>query len=305
MTVPANYVTTGRNFYVGFELPLVVHRYPDLLARRDDRPMFSLGFLERGSAIVRVGSACSLMQAPSLWLLNETEEPQLECSPGTVLDVAYFHPSIVNSAFTPERLRQSPSPFEGTTFNDTYLLEAFLTPFSSQRLRLVKPGMKERIAAAFANIAREAETQGDNNWPCRTRSWLIELLFTLHLLDAPPEALPALPQDSHPLDRALLLVHERLNSRFTVEEMARWTGTNRTTLNAYFTRKTGQSVQTYVRTLRLSMASSLLRDTLLPIEEIVSRIGYEDASHFSRAFKRATGLTPSAYRAENCWMLTS
>lgn len=305
MTAPANYVTTGRNFYVGFELPLVVRRHPELLARRDDWPMFSLGFLERGSAIVRVGSACLLMHAPSLWLLNETEEPEIEGSPGMALSVAYFHPSIVNSAFTPERLRQSPSPFEGTTFNDTYLLENFLAPFSSQRLRLIKPGMKERIAAAFANIAREAEIQGDSNWPCRTRSWLIELLFTLHLLDAPPEALPALPQDSHPLDRALFLVHEKLNSRFTVEEMARWAGTNRTTLNAYFTRKTGQSVQSYVRTLRLSMASNLLRDTLLPIEEIVSRVGYEDASHFSRAFKRATGLTPSAYRAEHCWMLTS
>ena len=305
MTAPTDYATIGHNFYVGFELPLVVRRHPDLLARRADWPMFSLGFVERGSAILRVGDSRSVIHAPSLWLLNETEEPEIECASGIVLSVAYFHPSIINSAFTPERLRQSPSPFEGTTFNDTYLLEAFLTPLSSQRLRLIKPGMKDRIAAAFANIACEAETQGDSDWPCRTRSWLIELLFTLHLLDAPPDVIPALQTGAHPLDRALVLVHERFTSRFTVKELARWTGTNRTTLNAYFTHKTGQSVQTYVRALRLSMASNLLRDTMLPIEEIMTRIGYEDASHFSRAFKRATGLTPSAYRNEYCWMLES
>ena len=305
MTAPTDYATIGHNFHIGFELPLLVRRYPDLLARHADRPMFSLGLVERGSAILRVGDSRSLIHAPSLWLLNETEQPEIECASGIVLSVAYFHPSIINSAFTPERLRQSPSPFEGTTFDDAYLLEAFLTPLSSQRLRLVRPAMKDRIAAAFANIAREAETQGDCNWPCRTRSWLIELLFTLHLLDAPSDAGPTLQTEAHPLDRALVLVHERLTNRFTVEELARWTGTNRTTLNAYFTRKTGQSVQTYVRTQRLSMASNLLRDTMLPIEEIVARVGYEDASHFSRAFKQATGLAPSAYRNEHSWMLPS
>ena len=35
------------------------------------------------------------------------------------------------------------------------------------------------------------------------------------------------------------------------------------------------------------------------IHEIATVVGYEDDRHFSRYFKRATGLTPQAYRRKH------
>ena len=46
------------------------------------------------------------------------------------------------------------------------------------------------------------------------------------------------------------------------------------------------------------MALVLLDNTELPVEEIAARVGFRTASHFTVAFKRATGTIPSRYRAK-------
>jgi AraC-like DNA-binding protein len=304
MTNRSDAYTIGRAFYIGYELPLVVRHHPDRLPKPAEPPMFSLSYLDRGSAILKIGGMRTLVQAPCLWLLDETEEAGVEAVDDIALTSVCFHPCVVNSAFTPALLRRSPRPFEGTTYNDCYLLTGFLAPLSSARVRPVRPALRERIAHAFAAMERELAAQDNENWPCRSRSWLIETLFVLQLLDSSEGAI-ALEDDAHPLDRALLLIHERFASRFTVEDLARWCATNRTTLNAHVLRKTGRSVQSYVRAVRMAMAANLLRDTLLPVEEVMARVGYEDASHFSRAFKQIHGAPPASYRREHCWMLAS
>jgi len=42
--------------------------------------------------------------------------------------------------------------------------------------------------------------------------------------------------------------------------------------------------------------SHLLLNSSLQIQEIADAVGYEDVQHFSRFFKRSTGMTPKAYR---------
>ncbi|MTW23099.1 helix-turn-helix transcriptional regulator [Allochromatium palmeri] len=51
-----------------------------------------------------------------------------------------------------------------------------------------------------------------------------------------------------------------------------------------------------VQEARFSIASDLLADSDLNIADIAFAAGYENAPHFSRAFKRLTGVTPRDYR---------
>lgn len=44
--------------------------------------------------------------------------------------------------------------------------------------------------------------------------------------------------------------------------------------------------------LLLHMAKLLLQDTVLPVIDIASAVGFEDQSYFSRFFRQHTGLTP-------------
>lgn len=51
--------------------------------------------------------------------------------------------------------------------------------------------------------------------------------------------------------------------------------------------------------LRMRIATTLLRDTELPILEICERTGFNDISYFSKAFKKEINYTPSEYRKLN------
>jgi AraC-like DNA-binding protein len=64
-------------------------------------------------------------------------------------------------------------------------------------------------------------------------------------------------------------------------------------------RRLTQSGSTYsdiVQEARFSIASDLMADSDLNIADIAFAAGYENAPHFSRAFKRLTGRTPRDYR---------
>ncbi|WP_428929782.1 AraC family transcriptional regulator ligand-binding domain-containing protein [Marinibacterium sp. SX1] len=61
-------------------------------------------------------------------------------------------------------------------------------------------------------------------------------------------------------------------------------------------RAEGHSFTDLVDGLRLDRARRLLTGSALPVTEIAYQLGYSDTAHFSRAFRRLTGCSPSAYR---------
>jgi transcriptional regulator GlxA family with amidase domain len=58
----------------------------------------------------------------------------------------------------------------------------------------------------------------------------------------------------------------------------------------------GLSPGEYLAHVRIQEASALLRDSDLSVLEIGTEVGLPDKSHFSKLFKRKTGLSPGAYR---------
>jgi AraC family transcriptional regulator len=60
----------------------------------------------------------------------------------------------------------------------------------------------------------------------------------------------------------------------------------------------GCTVGDYIREVRVAFARRQLTTTDLPISGIALSCGFFDQSQLTRAFKRVTGRTPAAYRAE-------
>ncbi|KAF0805650.1 AraC family transcriptional regulator [Alcanivorax xiamenensis] len=58
----------------------------------------------------------------------------------------------------------------------------------------------------------------------------------------------------------------------------------------------GSSFGGLLEQVRMERAERLLLGTALPLSRIASKLGYRDPSSFSRAFKRVTGVAPSARR---------
>jgi AraC family transcriptional regulator, transcriptional activator of pobA len=62
---------------------------------------------------------------------------------------------------------------------------------------------------------------------------------------------------------------------------------------------TGRSVGAWIITHRLAEARRRLLHTDELVDVIAERVGYQDPTHFIRMFRRAHGVTPSAWRAKN------
>ena len=149
------------------------------------------------------------------------------------------------------------------------------------------------------------EVQPDDQWPCRSRSYLMEMLFLLSRIYkqgiAPPEL--SLPSEDMSLQPIITHLYTHYRDKIKLEHLTKLFHTNKTTLNNRFRSSTGQSVMAYLGGIRMQIAASLLRNTLLPTGEIVSRIGMSDDAHFIRSFRIYAGCTPSEFRQLHCWML--
>jgi transcriptional regulator GlxA family with amidase domain len=89
---------------------------------------------------------------------------------------------------------------------------------------------------------------------------------------------------------------EHYDQEAPVAAMASFSGLPERSFKRRFARATGMSPLEYVHTLRLEESKQMLETTDLPVEGVALQVGYEDASFFSRLFRRKVGLTPAQYR---------
>lgn len=81
-----------------------------------------------------------------------------------------------------------------------------------------------------------------------------------------------------------------------VASMIRLSGLPERTFKRRFRQAAGMAPLEYVHAIRLEEAKTLLETTDESLEELARKVGYEDATFFSRLFRRSVGLTPAQYR---------
>jgi AraC family transcriptional regulator len=92
------------------------------------------------------------------------------------------------------------------------------------------------------------------------------------------------------------LLHERFAEPLRVTDIAATVGVHPVHLARVFREHRALSIGGYVRRLRLDWAATRLASTDDPLCSIAFDAGFADQSHFTRAFKTHSGLTPGAYR---------
>ena len=124
------------------------------------------------------------------------------------------------------------------------------------------------LAAAIGQIAREARLLGE------------VALFR----DVSPDAVRR-------VQRARELL-EHPDAPLSVSSIAGTVGWSEDHLRRMCRAVLGASPGEIGRVARVRRAQELLRYGQLPVAEIARRVGFDDASHFARVFKKATGCTP-------------
>lgn len=87
-----------------------------------------------------------------------------------------------------------------------------------------------------------------------------------------------------------------LTGRLTLDELAGVAGLSRFHFSRTFTASFGRGPHQFVQERRIVRAEELLRHSGKHPDEIATIIGFGSPASFRRAFRQATGLTPSAYR---------
>jgi AraC family transcriptional regulator len=122
------------------------------------------------------------------------------------------------------------------------------------------------------------------------------LIFRYSTLSrAPPRAIGGL--SSRSLRLVLSYIEDTLGQRIELRELAGLAGISARHFERAFRQSTGHAPHAYVLQRRLDVGRRLLIDQPgLEIEQIALRLGFSSSSHFSSAFRRRTGCSPTEYR---------
>lgn len=101
---------------------------------------------------------------------------------------------------------------------------------------------------------------------------------------------PALVQD------AIFIIESRYAFLDGIDDLSHRLEISKPHLIRVFSRSCGCSPGQYLIAVRLEHAKKMLRaDSPVPLEIIATASGYSNANYFAKAFKKHTGITPSAY----------
>ena len=98
------------------------------------------------------------------------------------------------------------------------------------------------------------------------------------------------------LRRVIDYIEADLSRSFTIEGLAQVAGVSPRHFMRAFRESVGQTPLRFVYGLRLERAKEFLLDPRRTATEVALDCGFSHAQHFSTAFKKATGVTPSDFR---------
>jgi AraC-like DNA-binding protein len=170
---------------------------------------------------------------------------------------------------------------------------------------MIERAAEDRVSALITSTVREILVLAEAAVP--GTELLLGRLMELLFIEMVRRYAARLPADSNGwlaglnepiVGRALRIVHADPARRWTVEELARATGTSRTVLNERFNAVLGQAPMEYVAGWRMQLAIGRLRNSTDSLAAISADVGYDSEAAFNRAFKRLTGVPPGRWRSD-------
>lgn len=100
----------------------------------------------------------------------------------------------------------------------------------------------------------------------------------------------------HQLKRTIEYINDNLKADLSLKVLAAMLGMSPYYFERLFKQSVGQTPLQYILHCRIEKAKQLLRTTQQPIVEIAFQVGCKNHSHFSKLFRKLTGVSPRNYR---------
>lgn len=119
------------------------------------------------------------------------------------------------------------------------------------------------------------------------------------ILCALAEADTAAPRFSPLVADAVLAIRQNYAGLYGVEELSGQLGVSKSHLVRVFSAEVGMGPGQYLTAVRIDAAKTLLARRDYPLEVVATLCGFSGANYLCKVFKKHTGLTPAAFRAQN------
>lgn len=290
--------TVGREIFPGYELEIFCDLDTDYLDGEEPGNIFRVVYIKEGYAIFRNGENSQLVTSPTILCINHTDKVEIYNAVGLKMDIMNFAPYCfeMNTRFT------SIEDWMKFIKDDIWFFRPFIQRSEAYiGVSATNQYLGNRASQLIERADKELKAQRDVSWPCRSRSYFIELLMLVNSIydENSDHDNIYYGKMTDEIRELINWLHIHYLEKLTIEAITKQFHTNKTTINQKFKAIMGMTIMEYISSLRMQIACSLLRKTMLPIHEVIERAGYKDEAHFLRTFKKYVGCKPTEYRNQH------
>lgn len=130
------------------------------------------------------------------------------------------------------------------------------------------------------------------------KSWYKNQSYPVAKISEPADNSESIFPNIPHLTQVFDYIEANYHQGITLADVAQAVGYSRAYLTNQVSKQTGKSVNAWIVHRRMVAACNLLKSTNLTIEEISTKIGYQNACHFSRQFSDHLNLSPTSWRKQ-------
>ena len=258
------------------------------LMLRQDREREAVGYFSQAASLFgKMGDLYNLVNShkglyESYWSINP-DSARIELEHFNALRDSLY------STATADALARYKTEF------DTDRLREEVEQIHSARLRDIVVGVCVLAVVVLAAVAIHRRRM------CRYRAEMLALIRDVESLYGTPEPEKAPTEAAeNSFERMVVdVVRQGLASGddISVSAIASRLNLGEQTFRRRFVAETGKQPKTFVTAIQMEMAARLLAsDTTVPVAEVARACGFDDASAFSHAFKKAYSCSPTQFR---------
>ncbi|WP_245947963.1 AraC family transcriptional regulator [Paenibacillus sambharensis] len=257
---------------------------PDWSYPEHTHPLFEINLVTEGAQLMRVNGAEHLMEAGDLLIIPPNQAHESRVAAGEPMGYFCLHFDSDDKPFRQMLMRTrlvfpADSRLNGMirpALDKLMELSKHNGPFLlSQRMQALS-SMFELFAALGDMLSEEGEGGANLSGQAMEMAGAMAGMIERAVQEAEGDSASA--------------------EQLLIADIASELGYSSSYCNRIFHLVYGMSPRQYLSSLKLKQARLLLLDHRLSIEQIAFKLGYRDISHFSRQFKRWTGVPPSRYR---------
>lgn len=215
-------------------------------------------------------------------------------------DILLIPPGIVHAAIPVPNAQQ---PYKGdviwlteTFFSDLSARYPYFRDYDALKGTMIRTAgtVWENLEVHFSVAVKEA-TLKVPGWESAVIGQVILIITHIYRAIQEDNTIMVPEGERELFDRIVAYVDTFLAQKITLEDTANRFWVSQSTVTQAFNEKLGMSFYKYVMQRRLTEATNLILSGI-PIDQIYTKVGYNDYSAFYRAFKQEYGISPKEFR---------